>query len=162
MEKKFYEKWWFWVAISIMTISLAFTVVMTLAFNMAVGEIQGLTDEMQKIYSNAKVYTSAEKSTLILELNNWDNDTDKLKEMLRILKEKLDDNELNTYTKLITISFINSSGNKEVLCVKQEYQLPNFSKESERQYIDFGEYKRIYNTLDKTVDNYNDLMNLIY
>jgi hypothetical protein len=162
MEKKFYEKWWFWVAISIMAISLAFTVVMTLAFNMAVGEIQGLTDEMQKIYSNAKVYTSAEKSTLILELNNWDNDTDKLKEMLRILKEKLDDNELNTYTKLITISFINSSGNKEVLCVKQEYQLPNFNKESERQYIDFGEYKRIYNTLDKTVDNYNDLMNLIY
>ena len=160
---KVLEKWWFWVILSIIIITLLITISIIVVINGQVNEIKGLTSEVQGIYDKAEIYLSADKKTLILELNNWDNDyEEQLSEIINILKSKINNDELQTYNKFVTLTYLNSNEQKNVLYIKQTYTLPNFVLEDTKEYIDFEEYKDLYNTLDNTMDSYTNLFNDIY
>lgn len=160
---KVLEKWWFWVILSIIIITLLITISIIVVINGQVNEIKGLTSEVQGIYDKAEIYLSADKKTLILELNNWDNDyEEQLSEIINLLKSKINNDELQTYNKFVTLTYLNSNEQKNVLYIKQTYTLPNFVLEDTKEYIDFEEYKDLYNTLDNTMDSYTNLFNDIY
>lgn len=160
---KVLEKWWFWVILSIIIITLLITISIIVAINGQVNEIKGLTSEVQGIYDKAEIYLSADKKTLILELNDWDNDyEEQLSEIINLLKSKINNDELQTYNKFVTLTYLNSNEQKNVLYIKQTYTLPNFVLEDTKEYIDFEEYKDLYNTLDNTMDSYTNLFNDIY
>lgn len=160
---KVLEKWWFWVILSIIIITLLITISIIVVINGQVNEIKGLTSEVQGIYDKAEIYLSADKKTLILELNDWDNDyEEQLSEIINLLKSKINNDELQTYNKFVTLTYLNSNEQKNVLYIKQTYTLPNFVLEDTKEYIDFEEYKDLYNTLDNTMDSYTNLFNGIY
>lgn len=160
---KVLEKWWFWVILSIIIITLLITISIIVVINGQVNEIKGLTSEVQGIYDKAEIYLSADKKTLILELNDWDNDyEEQLSEIINLLKSKINNDELQTYNKFVTLTYLNSNEQKNVLYIKQTYTLPNFVLEDTKEYIDFEEYKDLYNTLDNTMDSYTNLFNDIY
>lgn len=160
---KVLEKWWFWIILSIIIITLLITISIIVVINGQVNEIKGLTSEVQGIYDKAEIYLSADKKTLILELNDWDNDyEEQLSEIINLLKSKINNDELQTYNKFVTLTYLNSNEQKNVLYIKQTYTLPNFVLEDTKEYIDFEEYKDLYNTLDNTMDSYTNLFNDIY
>ena len=160
---KVLEKWWFWLILSIIIITLLITISIIVVINGQVNEIKGLTSEVQGIYDKAEIYLSADKKTLILELNDWDNDyEEQLSEIINLLKSKINNDELQTYNKFVTLTYLNSNEQKNVLYIKQTYTLPNFVLEDTKEYIDFEEYKDLYNTLDNTMDSYTNLFNDIY
>lgn len=160
---KVLEKWWFWVILSIIIITLLITISIIVVINGQGNEIKGLTSEVQRIYDEAEIYLSADKKTLILELNNWDNDyEEQLSEIINLLKSKINNNELQTYNKFVTLTYLNSNEQNNMLYIKQTYTLPDFVLEDTKEYIDFEEYKDLYNTLENTMDSYTNLFNDIY
>lgn len=160
---KVLEKWWFWVILSIIIITLLITISIIVVINGQGNEIKGLTSEVQRIYDEAEIYLSADKKTLILELNNWDNDyEEQLSEIINLLKSKINNDELQTYNKFVTLTYLNSNEQKNMLYIKQTYTLPDFVLEDTKEYIDFEEYKDLYNTLENTMDSYTNLFNDIY
>lgn len=162
-DKTLYKKWWFWTIILTIVIVIAFTTIMSVALIKVTTGVSGLAMQIQDIYKDSTVYTSAGDNVLLLELNNWDNQySNKLKEIIKLIKETVENGELNEYSKFITISYIKSNDKNNVLCIKETYSIPDFVKEEEKEYIAFEEYQNLYNTLDKTMNGYTNLFNSIY
>lgn len=164
-SKSIYKKWWFWLILLAIVIIISFTIIMTKAFSVIKSEVGDYAVEVQEIYEDATIYTSAGNNNLVIELRNWNNDyDDKLSQIINITKNKINNGELSLYNKLITVSYIESNNKNEVLFVKMEYNLPEFSqnKEETREYIDFEEYQQLFSTLDETTDSYTELFNNIY
>lgn len=164
-SKSIYKKWWFWLILLAIVIIISFTIIMTKAFSVIKSEVGDYAVEVQEIYEDATIYTSAGNNNLVIELRNWNNDyDDKLSQIINITKNKINNGELSLYNKLITVSYIESNNKNEVLFVKMEYNLPEFSQNEEetREYIDFEEYQQLFSTLDETTDSYTELFNNIY
>ena len=161
-EKKFYTKWWFGLVLLAIVIVIGIIIIMIMAFNTIRGEGDYLSSRVQKIYADAKVYDSILNRTLILELNNWDNQNkEKFAEIFGIIKEEAGKGMLQSYDKLITLSYIKSNNKENTLFIKQVYNLPDFANDSTVEYIDFDEYQNMYNTLNKTMDGYTNLFESI-
>lgn len=161
--KDLIKKWWFWVILLAIVIVIGFTVIVIIGFNIVKGDFGELAIEIQEIYEDATIYSSAGNNTLVLELNNWDNEyNNKLSQIINIVKTKVNNNELQAYTKFITLSYIKSSEKENVLFVKTTYNLPDFTEENTKDYIDFEEYQNLYKTLNKTMNGYTNLFNSTY
>lgn len=161
--KNLIKKWWFWLTLLAIVIVIGFTIIMIMAFNMDKGEIGSLAIEIQNVYEDATIYTSAGSNVLVLELNNWDNgNNDKLSQIINIVKTKVNNNELQSYTKFVTLAYIKSSGKENVLYIRTEYNLPDFIEKNKKEYIKFEEYQSLYDTLKTTMNGYTDLFNSIY
>lgn len=158
MEKEkvaIYKKWWFWIIILAIVIVISFTLIMWKAFSTAFDEISVLAIDIQNVYEDATVYTSAGNNTIFIELRNWSNDySDKLNEILDIVKTKIDNGGLQQYSKFITLAYLTSSETEDLL-IKHTYNIPSFTEVEEiKQYISFSEYQELY-------DSYDDSMQLL-
>lgn len=164
-ENSLYRKWWFWLILLAIICVTSFTMVMLKAFNTIKGEIGDLALEIQGIYEDATVYSSAGSNTLFIELRNWDNEySDRLAKIIDTVKTKVNNNKLSGYNKFVTLAYIQSNEKKEALIIRTSYSLPDFVKNEEdsKSYILFDEYQKLFNTLDKTMDSYTGLFNSIY
>lgn len=164
-EKTFYKKWWFWVIILLIVAVIGFTIVMTIAFNIVKGEVGDLAIEIQEIYDDATVYSSAGSNNIVIELKNWSNEyTTQLNQIINAVKTRINNGELQNYTKLITLAYIESNNKQDALFVKNEYSIPEFiqNEEETREYIIFEEYENLYDTLNQTMEGYTGLFNSIY
>lgn len=151
MEKEkvaIYKKWWFWLIILAIVLIISFTLIMWKAFSTAFDEISVLAIDVQNVYEDATVYTSAGDNTIIIELRNWSNDyTEELKKIVDIVKTKIGNGELQQYSKLITLTYLESNNIEEVLFVKDVYNIPEFTQAEEtKQYIIFDEYENLINS----------------
>lgn len=161
--KDIIKKWWFWLIILAIIIVIGITIIMLKAFDMALGEVEKLAIEIQNIYEDATIYSSAGENTLVLELNNWSNsNTEELNKIINTVKNKIKDNKLQSYSKFVTLAYLESSNKENVLFIKTTYNLPDFTKEEELEYIMFSEYQDLYKTLSNTMDGYTNLYNSIY
>lgn len=149
------KKWWFWLILLIIVIIIAFVVIMWRAFSIVLDEIGTLAIDIQNVYEDATVYTSAGGNTIVIELRNWDNDySDKLNEIIDIVKAKIDKGELSQYSKLITLAYLTGSETEDLLII-HTHNMPDFTEAEEtKQYIAFSEYQGLYN-------NYEDSMQLL-
>ena len=144
-------------------IVIGFTIIMIMAFNMIKGEVGDLAIQIQDIYEDATIYSSAGNNTLVLELDNWKNEySDKLPKIIEVVKNKINNNELQLYSKFVTLTFIESGGKGNVLFVKTIYNLPDFTNEVTNEYIDFEEYQSLNDTLNKTMSGYTNLYNSLF
>lgn len=143
-----YKKWWFWLIILAIVLIISFTLIMWKAFSTAFDEISVLAIDVQNVYEDATVYTSAGDNTIIIELRNWSNDyTEELKKIVDIVKTKIGNGELQQYSKLITLTYLESNNIEEVLFVKDVYNIPEFTQAEEtKQYIIFDEYENLINS----------------
>lgn len=164
-EKEFYKKWWFWLILLAIVIIIGFTIIMIVAFNTIKGEVGDLAIEIQEIYEDATVYSSAGSNTLFIELRNWDNQyANQLSEIIKAVKTRINNNELSLYNELVTLSYIKSAEKEEVLLIREAYSLPDFTQDNTntKEYILYTEYKDLYNVLSNTWDGYTNLFNSIY
>ncbi len=163
--KEIIKKWWFWLILLGIIIVIGFTIIMMMAFNMIKGEVGDLAIQIQNIYEDATIYASAGNNTLILELDNWNNNySDELSRMIEIVKNKINNNELKSYSKFVTLAFIENNGKENALLVKTTYNIPEFTKNEEesKPYILFDEYQKLFDTYDKAMEGYTGLFNSIY
>ena len=151
MEKEkiaIYKKWWFWLIILAIVLIISFTLIMWKAFSTAFDEVSVLAIDVQNVYEDATIYTSAGDNTIIIELRNWSNDySEELNEIVGIVKSKINNGELQQYSKLITLTYLESNNIEEALFIKDEYNIPEFTQAEEtKQYIVFDEYETLINS----------------
>lgn len=162
-EKNFYKKWWFWLIILVIIIVISFTIIMGIAFHTATSGINEVALDIQNIDSEATVYTSAGGSNLVIELNNWNSDNgDKKSQIITTVREKINNGEMKSYAELTILTYINSAGKADSLFIKSIYKLPDFTLLEQKEYIDFDEYEKLFNTYDKAMEGYTGLFNSIY
>lgn len=131
---------------------------MVVAFNINTGGIHEIARKVQEIYDDSTIYTSSGRKTLVLELDNWDNkNTEKLYQMLDVIKTKTNDEEFSSYKKFITITHINSSNEKNNLIIKTIQSWPNLDIISQEEYIDFDEYKNAVSNWGETTNILKEL-----
>lgn len=151
MEKEkvaIYKKWWFWLIIFAIVLIISFTLIMWKAFSTAFDEVSVLAIDVQNVYEDATIYTSAGDNAIIIELRNWSNDySEELNEIVDIVKSKINNGELQQYSKLITLTYLESNNIEEALFIKDEYNIPEFTQAEEtKQYIAFDEYETLINS----------------
>lgn len=164
-EVSILKKWWLWLIVLAIVIIIAFTTIMIKAFSIVKDEIGSLAIDVQSIYEDATIYTSAGENTIIIELRNWSNDyAEELNQIINIVKSKISNGELQQYSKLVTLTYLKSNDIEEVLFIRDTYNLPQFTKDEQetKRYIAFEEYEDLLNTFDDTVEGYGDLFNNIY
>lgn len=161
-EKKVYQKWWFWVLIVIVIIVIGCVSILGKAFDLL--RTTELERDVKKIYKDAILYSSITSDTLFLELHNFEtaNNIPQLTEINELIKTKIKNGELIGYKKLITMSYINSNGNNEVLISRTEDDLNSFELKSELRYIDFKEYNNVCDKLNQVMDSYTGLFENIF
>ena len=126
------QKWWFWLCLIIITIIICFTLII---LNIKSG-ITGIAIQIQDIYPNATLYTSAGDNTLILELEHLsENDVNSSFDMLKPIKDNLT-TELTTYSKLIIIGYIDIDNTERDEMVQVTYSLPDLQEISDQVYVD--------------------------
>jgi len=136
------KKWWFWLIIVIIVTIIGFTIVMVVAFNVNTGGIHEIARRVQGIYEDSTIYSSSGRKTLVLELENWDKkNSDKLNQMLEVIKSKINDDEFSSYKKFVTITYMNTDNKEDGMILKTVCNLPDFTIISQEQYIDFEEYE---------------------
>lgn len=142
-KKPIYKKWWFWLIILAIVLIISFTLIMWKAFSTAFDEISILAIDVQNVYEDATIYTSAGNNTIIIELRNWSNDySEELNEIVNIVKSKINNGELQQYDKLMTLTYLGSNNIEEALFIKDVYNIPEFTQAEEtKQYIIFEEYE---------------------
>lgn len=164
-EKNFYKKWWFWVIILAIIIIVCFTTIIILGFSIVLDEVGKLAIDIQSIYEDATVYSSAGENTLVIELRNWSNDNaEELNQIIDTVKSRINNGQLQSYAKLITLAYLESNDTPEVLFIKNEYNIPEFTQieNYSKTYILYSEYQDLYNTLNETMNSYTGLFNSIY
>lgn len=162
-KKQIYKKWWFWLIILAIIIVISFTIIMGIALNTINSGTNKVAIDIQNIDNEATVYTSAGGNNLIIELNNWNSDNrDKKNQILTTVREKVNNGEMKSYTELTILTYINSAGKSDSLFIKSIYKLPDFTLLEQKEYIDFNEYEKLFNTYDKAMDGYTGLFNSIY
>lgn len=152
MEKEkvaIYKKWWFWLMILAMVLIISGTLIIMKGFSIVLDEIGTLAIDIQNIYEDATVYTSAGDNTIIIELRNWNDDySDELEKIAQTVKSKINRGELSSYSKLVMITYIEVDNIEEALFVRSEYDIPEFEMIQEsQQYIAFDEYENLLNSL---------------
>lgn len=147
-KKPFYSKWWFWLIMLIIVIVISITVIIWKAFSITLDEVGTLAIEVQNVYEDATIYTSAGENTLIIELRNYSNDyVEELNEIINIIKNKINNGELQQYSQLITLTYLESNDIEEALFIKDVYNIPEFTQAEEtKQYIIFEEYEDVINS----------------
>lgn len=151
MEKEkvaIYKKWWFWLMILAMVLIISGTLIIMKGFSIVLDEIGTLAIDIQNIYEDATVYTSAGDNTIIIELRNWNDDySDELEKIGQTVKSKINRGELSSYSKLVMITYIEVDNIEEALFVRSEYDIPEFEMIQEsQQYIVFDEYENLLNS----------------
>ena len=156
-EKGLYKKWWFWLILLAIVIVIGFTTIMVMALNIATGGIHEVALAVQKIDSEATVYTSAGGNTIVIEIPNYSDDTKKYKEeAIKILIKGYtgENGILSNYSKAILCEKINSDDNiKDYFLSTKIYTLPDMTQDIDNSdvYIDFIEYtKKSLNTTSTT------------
>lgn len=159
-EKKFYKKWWFWLIILICVVVVAFTSIMIVAIGKVTSGVSGIAIEIQKIYKDATLYSSAGDRELILQIPNFEDikNTDQSMQMMNIIKSNARE-KLSNYEKVIIFSYLKSDEKQIVI---DTYSLPDFTLQEHNTYIKFEEYEKLYNTLEQTTDSYSRLFNSIH
>lgn len=157
-EFKLYQKWWFWLILLGIAIAIGFTIIMVMAFNIAIGGINEVAIEVQKIDKEATLYTSAGGNVVIIEVPNYSDDTKK--EKVERIKSKIksyaqNDKVLSNYSKLIISSKINKDNAENFYLSNNVYTLPNLEPDIENGslYIDFIQYTK--DTLNNTATSNN-------
>lgn len=158
MEKEkvaIYKKWWFWLIILAIVIIISGTFIIMKGFSIVLDEVSSLAIDVQNIYEDATIYTSAGDNTIVIELRNWDNDyVETLNKIIETVKNKINNGELQQYSKLMTLTYL-TSNETEDLFIRDVYNIPDFTKAEEtKQFIAFSEYQELYN-------NYEDSMQLL-
>ena len=158
MEKEkvaIYKKWWFWLIILAIVIIISGTFIIMKGFSIVLDEVSSLAIDVQNIYEDATIYTSAGDNTIVIELRNWDNDyVETLNKIIEAVKNKINNGELQQYSKLMTLTYL-TSNETEDLFIRDVYNIPDYTKAEEtKQFIAFSEYQELYN-------NYEDSMQLL-
>lgn len=162
--KDLIKKWWLWLIVAIIIFIISLTIIVCVGYSTIKGEVENLAKEIQEIYSDATLYSSAGRNSLTLELLNFDNERDskKQEEINNIIKTKKNNGELNEFNKLITLSYMNSNGKSNQLLMRTIVNLDEFTIESQESYILFKEYEELFDKYNDAMNSYTKLFNSIY
>lgn len=163
--KELIKKWWFWVIILAIVIVFGFITIVLMGYGVIKGEIGDLAIEIQNIYKDATIYSSVGSNTLVVELRNWDNQhSEELGKIINTIKTRINNNQLSSYNKFVTLTYLESNNKEEVLFMKTTYNIPDFVKDevNTKTYIAYEEYESLFGTLNKTMNGYTNLFNSIY
>ena len=95
-----YKKWWFWLIILAIVIIISGTLIIMRGFSITLDEVGRLAIDVQNIYDDATVYTSAGDNTIVIELRNWDNAYgEALNKITETVKNKIKNGELRHTSK---------------------------------------------------------------
>lgn len=155
-----YKKWWFWLIILAIVIIISGTLIIMRGFSITLDEVGRLAIDVQNIYDDATVYTSAGDNTIVIELRNWDNDyVETLNKIIEAVKNKINNGELHQYSKLVTLTYL-TSNEIEDLFIRDVYNIPDFTKEEEtKQFIAFSEYQELYNNYEESMQLLDSIFN---
>lgn len=154
-KKNFYKKWWFWGIIAIIIIVLGCIAVMLMKQEtIEEEEVEKLAIGIQKIYAESTIYTSINEEILFIELRNWDNDYNtRLEQILDLIHTEIKNGKLQTYNKLVMLSYLKGKDKGETMLIKNVNNLPDFAedKTNTQSYIIFEEYENLFNTLSRAM-----------
>ena len=144
-KNKFYAKWWFWLCMVVTALIIGFVVIMSMGFVIATSGINEVALKVQKIDSEATLYSSAGGNTVVVEMPNYTDNTkkDKKENIEQIIKNYASNGSiLENYSKFILITKINSEGKEDYFYNTSVYNLPSMTKvDSEsKTYIDFVQF----------------------
>lgn len=143
MEKrKFYQNWWFWLCIVILTLIIGIVAIIIAGFSVATSGINEVAISIQKIDYEATLYSSAGGNTIIIEIPNYtvESKKEKKESIINTIKNYANNNGiLSNYSKLIIITKINSDEKKDDFYCAETYNLPNA--------IEISNEKRFYTYL---------------
>lgn len=110
--------------------------------------IKELELEVQAVYKNSIIYTSANEKILVLELKNCNNDNiSKLTQILDIIEEKA--KEFKTYNKLITRAYFNDESG---MYMEDEIILSNFERQESKKFVNYDDFEKLYNDYKNVMD----------
>lgn len=141
------KKWWFWLMIVIIVIIICITILFMKAFSIVEGEVENLAEDIHKAYRYANVYSSAEGDTLVVELRNWNTDyADTLNQIISIIRQRIDEGQLDSFTNLKILTYLNSGNEQENIFISYTSSLPDFIQDNTqtRQYISWEDYENMY------------------
>ena len=141
------KKWWFWLMLVIIVIIICMTMLFMKVFAIVEGEVENLSEDIHKAYRYANVYSSAEGDTLVIELRNWNTDyADTLNQIVSIIRQRIDEGQLDSFTKLRILTYLNSGDGQENIFISYTSSLPDFIPDNTqtRQYVSWEDYEDMY------------------
>lgn len=119
--------------------------------------IDSLKLEINKIFEDAHLYLS-NGDTILLYVENYENDrdTEKLSQIMDLLKSSIEKGKFNKFKKLEVITYLS----KNELMIKDIYNLPEFDKEYHKSYVDFEKYTELYNDYMNGTELLNEFIGL--
>lgn len=155
------RKWWFWVIVVLTILCIILISLLIVKKDNFSSNTNDIISQIKQISNKSILYVS--NDTLLVYAEHFNGIEGELKEIMDFVKDNKS-SIFKNYNKLITISLIDNTDNskEEYLILKQELNLSNFSLISDKTYIDFEDYKKLFNTYEGTMDNYTDLFTSIY
>lgn len=146
-KTKLYQKWWFWLCIVLISLILAFVMIMAMGFQVATSGIHKVALDVQKIDNDSTVYSSAGGNTVVVEIPNYTDDTkeDQKNAIIKTIKNYASEGQvLNTYSKFILITKIPSDDKENYFVSSTVYELPSMNEITDESniYIDFVEFTK--------------------
>mgnify|MGYP001851501471 CR=1 FL=1 len=119
--------------------------------------IDSLKLEINKIFEYAHLYLS-NGDTILLYVENYENDrdTEKLSQIMDLLKSSIEKGKFNKFKKLEVITYLSENE----LMIKDIYNLPEFDKEYHKSYVDFEKYTELYNDYMDGTELLNEFIGL--
>ncbi len=149
-EKTLQTKWWFWLILVVILIVISFVILVVIGNMVNKNKVRELAYEIEEIYKDATLYSSAGEKVLLLELQNYDTDTNnkQLVDILNLIKTRINNGNFEEYNKLITIAYLS----KGDFIIKDVVAIPDFIKEEHMSYINFKQYETAVGNWENTLD----------
>ncbi|MCI9245561.1 MAG: hypothetical protein HFJ30_00165 [Clostridia bacterium] len=152
------KKWWFWTIIVLTTLCIVLIYLLFAKKDNLTANTNDIISQIRKISNQSILYIS--NDTLLIYAEHFNGVEGELEEIMNFVKDNRT-SIFKDYNKLITISLIDNSKD-EYLILKQELNLFDFSLTSDKTYIDFEDYKKLFNKYEGTMEDYTDLFTSIY
>lgn len=162
-KKTILNNWCFWGILIVIIVSIIVIIIMSILFNSRKNNLEILEEEIKDEYSQSNIYISADGKNLLVQLDNFEAEENKrqLNNIKNIIKDMVSKGKLKDCQELTLLSFVNSAGGKEVLFIKEIYELPSMNVEEQKEYIDYDKYLDLFNEYSNVMDDYTNLYDSI-
>lgn len=120
--------------------------------------IDSLKLEINKIFKDAHLYTSLKDGTILLYIENYENEqnSEELSKIMDLLKSNIEKGRLNEFKKLEVITYLSENE----LMMKDIYSLPELDREYNKVYIDYEQYTELFDDYMNGTEVLNEFIGL--
>lgn len=121
-------------------------------------DIDSLKLEINKIFDDAHLYTSLGDGTILLYVENYEDeqDSEKLSKIMKLLKSNIENGRLNEFKKLEVITYLSENE----LMMKDIYSLPKIEREYNKAYVDYEKYTELFDDYMSGTEALNEFIGL--